>query len=130
MAGVYDAKGEGRKYGLKKDYKGLTKFINDNPSLTATEKEDLNAGYTAGVLESGGSGKSSSNSPQSPFEQLYSKFQGQSNITSLGADEKSYNFLGMPSGDELTGEILKQIQRESDLFVDFSVKDPFSEGNI
>ena len=34
------------------------------------------------------------------------------------------------TGDLIPGDDGDEIQRESDLFVDFSKKDPFSEGNI
>ena len=61
------------------------------------------------------SGGGTSSSPSSPFGQLYKASQGDSNIAKLSSDDLTPDLLTLRTKEGMFGEIVKQVQRESDL---------------
>ena len=124
---IYNAKDKGREFGRNKDSRGLSKFITDNPGMTQPELDDLHSGYTEGVQQANANKtqNNNSNSPSSPFGQLFDKAKGKSNISNINSDEFA-NFTDILTTNPLQGgmmdEVLKQVQRESDLLTQINEK--------
>jgi len=112
------------------DYKNIAKNIAETVvSKTAAKTKAAAQGYSATDLaginseidqldlsafkNSGGNNKSSS--PSSPFGQLYKASQGDSNIARLSNDDLTPDILTLKTAEGMFGEIVKQVQRESDL---------------
>ena len=66
-------------------------------------------------FQGGGGGSNKSSAPSSPFGQLYKASQGSSNIARLGDSDLTPDLLTLKTSEGMFGEIVKQVQRESDL---------------
>ena len=66
-------------------------------------------------FKGGGGGSNKSSSPSSPFGQLYKASQGSSNVARLGDSDLVPDLLTLKTAEGMFGEIVKQVQRESDL---------------
>jgi hypothetical protein len=82
---------------------------NDNTEL----KKAIDNLSLSAYKKSGGS--SASTSPSSPFGQLYKASQGESNLARLTDSDLTPDLLTLKTKEGMFGEIVKQVQRESDL---------------
>ncbi len=113
------------------DYKKIAKNIAETvDSKTAAKTKAAAQGYTGADLiginaeidqldlsafKNSGGGKTGSSAPSSPFGQLYKASQGDSNLARLTDNDLTPDLLTLKTAEGAFGEIVKQVQRESDL---------------